>query len=50
MFANDDKIHSFERIQYSNIALSCEVQAFPIATIRYDKSFKWMAVTNLDLR
>jgi len=34
-FASDDKIHSFERVQYSNIALLCEVQAYPIATIRY---------------
>jgi len=36
-FASDDKIHSFERVQYFNIALLCEVQAYPIATIRYSK-------------
>jgi len=34
-FTSDDKIHSFERELYSNIALLCEVQAYPIATIRY---------------
>lgn len=35
-FASDDKIHSFERIEYSDVALLCEVQAYPIATIRYE--------------
>ncbi|XP_060864209.1 cell adhesion molecule Dscam2 isoform X25 [Metopolophium dirhodum] len=48
-FASDDKIHSFERVQYSNIALLCEVQAYPIATIRWYKfiegSNKKQAVT-----
>lgn len=39
-FANDDKIHSFERVQYSDIALLCEVQAYPIANIWYDEFFK----------
>lgn len=48
MFASDDKIHSFERVQYSDIALLCEVQAYPIATIRYDKSFQKMAIANIN--
>lgn len=38
-FASDDKIHSFERLQYSNIGLLCEVQSYPIATIWYSKWF-----------
>lgn len=43
-FASDDKIHSFERVQSFSIALLCEVQAYPVATIRYDEYFekeKW---------
>jgi len=46
-FANDDKIHSFERVQYSNIALLCEVQAYPIATIRYSKCFKLVTIKKI---